>query len=247
MKRDDLTGKTFGRLKVLGPPLEGYSTWWRCQCVCGKEHLVHRTNLLTGHTKSCGCLKRSMSSIANMLPPGVAARNDVIREYRRRWKRKGSEKASCSLTDEQIISLLAGNCFYCGSPPCRTKVCVSGTFVYNGIDRLDNDSGYRTGNVVSCCTRCNFKKGTESFSAFVEWVIRTSKHLESTRDSWPKLTQETGVLPLYAPRGYCPSVNSDRSSIRKTLRRKEARKERRGREQAGTTRRQRSEPVRPAG
>lgn len=50
----DLTDKTFGRLKViryLGNQL------WECRCLCGNTVNVLSTNLLSGGTKSCGCLK----------------------------------------------------------------------------------------------------------------------------------------------------------------------------------------------
>lgn len=53
-KRIDLTGKTFGQLTVI-ERLPGLK--WRCRCSCGNEKIVDRSNLISGHTKSCGCLK----------------------------------------------------------------------------------------------------------------------------------------------------------------------------------------------
>ena len=55
--RENLVGKTFGRLKVL----EYYDTigekaHWRCLCRCGEETIVATDHLKSGHTKSCGCL-----------------------------------------------------------------------------------------------------------------------------------------------------------------------------------------------
>lgn len=51
----DLTGQTFGELKV-----EEYmgKSMWKCICSCGKEHIVHRQNLLRGEIKSCGHKKQ---------------------------------------------------------------------------------------------------------------------------------------------------------------------------------------------
>lgn len=58
MKLRDLTGKKFGRLKVLKRvENKGKETVWLCRCDCGKKSVVFSSNLLKGHTKSCGCLK----------------------------------------------------------------------------------------------------------------------------------------------------------------------------------------------
>ena len=51
----DLTGRTFGSLKVLRHV--GYGRW-ECQCSCGNITVVRHTELLNGDSKSCGC-KRS--------------------------------------------------------------------------------------------------------------------------------------------------------------------------------------------
>lgn len=59
--RKDLAGKTFGLLKVLHPvvPAEGGKTKWACRCSCGNQCEVSVDHLTTGHTRSCGCRKKS--------------------------------------------------------------------------------------------------------------------------------------------------------------------------------------------
>lgn len=54
-----LAGQTFGRLTVLqrGPSGLGAARWW-CRCRCGEQRLVFASNLVRGHTQSCGCLER---------------------------------------------------------------------------------------------------------------------------------------------------------------------------------------------
>ncbi len=56
----DITGMRFGRLVALRSV--GYSkTWalrWECRCDCGRVVVVDKHALMTGHTKSCGCLRR---------------------------------------------------------------------------------------------------------------------------------------------------------------------------------------------
>ncbi len=60
----DLTGNTVGRLTVLtftGRNIHG-NTIWFCKCECGKFLNVHGSNLHSGMTKSCGCLRRETAS-----------------------------------------------------------------------------------------------------------------------------------------------------------------------------------------
>lgn len=53
----DLTGKTFGYLTPLYY-LKGGK--WHCRCQCGNEIDVDTRNLNSGHTKSCGCMKKQL-------------------------------------------------------------------------------------------------------------------------------------------------------------------------------------------
>lgn len=60
----ELTGKVFGRLIVLNRDLEkeksikSNSTCWLCLCECGNKISVRSSCLVSGKTKSCGCLNK---------------------------------------------------------------------------------------------------------------------------------------------------------------------------------------------
>lgn len=56
MKAIDETGNVYGSLTVLqfARSKSGKHTWL-CECACGRETVVHASNLRSGHTKSCGC------------------------------------------------------------------------------------------------------------------------------------------------------------------------------------------------
>lgn len=61
---NDLAGQTFGRLTVIGRSRRrgrARQILWLCRCACGKGRTVFGQNLVRGHTKSCGCLKRELS------------------------------------------------------------------------------------------------------------------------------------------------------------------------------------------
>lgn len=55
---EDLSGRRYGRLRVLdaAEPKNGRRRW-HCLCDCGKETTVGEYSLISGSTKSCGCLK----------------------------------------------------------------------------------------------------------------------------------------------------------------------------------------------
>lgn len=61
-KVQDLTGKRFGRLTVMG--FDGFTknrqSLWKCRCDCGGVVSTQGNDLRRGHTKSCGCLHREM-------------------------------------------------------------------------------------------------------------------------------------------------------------------------------------------
>lgn len=56
---NDLTGKKYGRLTVIGlsPKKSGRKSFWVCKCECGNEHIVRSDSLKSGNVQSCGCLK----------------------------------------------------------------------------------------------------------------------------------------------------------------------------------------------
>jgi len=62
----NLKGQTFGRLKVLKYMGTSVGTTrharWLCRCVCGQRPTVPGSDLLTGNTASCGCLRKELQS-----------------------------------------------------------------------------------------------------------------------------------------------------------------------------------------
>lgn len=54
----DLTGQRFYKLKVIERDMSRTDkTYWKCQCDCGTKISVYSGKLLSGYTKSCGCIK----------------------------------------------------------------------------------------------------------------------------------------------------------------------------------------------
>ena len=54
----NLTGQRFGLWTVVGPREQRNGvTYWYCRCDCGTEKWVYAGSLITGSSKSCGCVK----------------------------------------------------------------------------------------------------------------------------------------------------------------------------------------------
>ena len=62
----DLTGQRFGRLVVVSETQERSDRCvvWKCLCDCGNEHYVVSRSLVSGRTRSCGCLMNETRGVA---------------------------------------------------------------------------------------------------------------------------------------------------------------------------------------
>jgi hypothetical protein len=60
MKTKPLAGRIFGRLIALKihHTVAGRGSYWTCRCKCGASRVVRRDALISGATRSCGCLHR---------------------------------------------------------------------------------------------------------------------------------------------------------------------------------------------
>jgi hypothetical protein len=174
MAKKDITNQRFGRLVAIRDTgrskYKSGSRLWLCRCDCGNSINSELCHLTSGDTKSCGCLKGEIlrtRTESERLNDGESAFNALYRDYRRSAARKGRQ---FELTKEQFRYLTSGECFYCGEVPRREYWAnaqrLSGPYVYNGIDRLNNDLGYVVDNCVPCCWRCNQLKGSMPFEIF---------------------------------------------------------------------------------
>lgn len=67
-RKHDLTGKRFGKLMVINlAPNKGEKVAWNCKCDCGKNTIVITDYLLSGVTKSCGCLRIKHGGVGTKL------------------------------------------------------------------------------------------------------------------------------------------------------------------------------------
>lgn len=166
VKKYDLIGKVFGRLKVLKQlDNKNNKRMWLCRCECGNDKIVQTSALLAGTTRSCGCLKherdiewgRKKGAIVRQDLTGmkfnkltVLELHSVDNKYRVRWVCK------CDCGNIAIVTtqgLKSGHTKSCG--------CIKGRW------KVKNLTGQRFGRLivkheVSRKERCRSEK--------VSWV-----------------------------------------------------------------------------
>jgi hypothetical protein len=142
---------------------------WVCKCVCGNIVTVSGKNLRHGTSKSCGCMGRK--------PSDVAFHNLYLRLKRSAEDREYSWK----LDKGFVRTITSMPCHYCGALPNQISWSTkrNDTYIYNGIDRLNNSTGYEEYNCVPCCKTCNSAKGVLSIDDFTLWVSRIYHNLFS--------------------------------------------------------------------
>ena len=179
-KRLEIAGQTFGKLTALQPTDKvdrRRYVIWEFQCECGR--IVERSagyimqSTRRNRIVSCGDLA---CSARRRLPGSEGAFNKLLRQYKDNARRRG---LSFVLTNDQARWLFQNNCVYCGVEPSSVAKPHSKShadpFLYNGIDRINNDAGYVEGNVVSCCWMCNRAKGKFTHEEFLAWIQRIAQ------------------------------------------------------------------------
>ena len=195
----DLTGQKFGMLTVLykNKVNKHRKATWICSCDCGsdKEVIVCSGDLKNGNIRTCGC---SWKDPHNRLPEGEAAFNKIYRRIENRAKKKG---LVFDLSKEFVYELSQLSCYYCGCEPNQGKYDYyekggserkNGSFIYNGLDRIDNSKGYIVGNCAPCCFVCNRAKGTLTYEEFKSWVNRLHDRFRHDVVSQDKFSQTVG-------------------------------------------------------
>lgn len=177
MRVAEVAGRKFGQLLitnefVIERKAEKQTVRkWLCKCDCGNTCYVETNRLVSGHTKSCGCLRSTFKKKS----PGEAALNMVFDDYvRGALKRNYTFELSRQEFDELIVK----PCVYCGSVKETLRKTRSGDLVaITGIDRKDNSLGYTVKNSFPCCSTCNRLKSDLTEEKFINQVSNIAKRL----------------------------------------------------------------------
>lgn len=182
----------FGKKYIPGQKINRLTTVsyncgiWNCVCECGNKISVKTDALTCGNTKSCGCLKKEISSKNSTNLIKSRRKNEPsIASARRVWRNYCNKDINCNLIFKEFMLLSQQNCNYCGVEP-HTKYNYfsiassrgsiksknEGSFIYNGLDRIDSSKYHTIDNVVTCCFNCNRAKNNRSVKDFLEWVTK---------------------------------------------------------------------------
>jgi len=163
----DVTGQRFGRLLIV-KRISEHPSVWLSTCDCGSEKQIPGKHV--GCVFSCGCLQKDVVRIE----PGRATRNNVLYVYKSNAKRRGF---GWFLSEEEFDKLTSSCCHYCGVPPSTLREDKGnyGSYLYNGIDRIENTGDYQISNTVSCCKECNYAKRDMTYDQFVAFLKRAGQ------------------------------------------------------------------------
>jgi len=175
---NDITGKKLNRLTAIKYHSKNSANnrIWIFKCDCGKEFKAEYSDFVREKVKSCGCL----TIISAKSPKSKYSRpvNEKYNEYKFRAKKNGIK---FDLSKDEFLSIIKSNCNYCGESPSQCKFDRTRNFteMLNGIDKVDNDSGYIMENCVPCCTVCNLAKRNMGVDVFLDWISRVSDNLRT--------------------------------------------------------------------
>ncbi len=179
MKREDLTGKIFGRLTIDSFSHSGgvdgkpRRTMWNVTCECGTKKVVSAANLKHRGVYSCGCARQDG---LNKKTQGLASFNSKFASYRNGAKKRN---LSFSLSKDEFRELVLQPCHYCGVEGSSTHQAnnCNGAFISNGIDRKESAKGYELENCLPCCGTCNIMKMGMGYDEFIEHMLKILKFL----------------------------------------------------------------------
>lgn len=115
------------------------------------------------------------------MPKGWSGANRLYSKYKTGAKKYGRD---FQLTFEEFHVITSTPCHYCGCLPDRickiennrkAKPTPWGDYIYNGIDRMNNDDGYTLKNSLPSCYTCNRAKCEMTYEKMMECINRIKK------------------------------------------------------------------------
>lgn len=203
MKRLEISpGDVFGMFRVIeeGEPENRKAVnsrgnrllYYLTECTnCGFRH--HKTGTdLTRSSRGKGVkdFQFMVCRRCKGLPAGTAGMNELLAMYKRNAAEKGREFC---LTVEEFKELTSAHCHYCGRLPAsisrgwKHAETEWGKYIYNGIDRKDNDIGYVPDNCVPCCEICNRAKIDRKYDEYINYISEMA--MNAKNDKIPCLTK----------------------------------------------------------
>lgn len=152
---DNLKGKRFGRLLILELTNKKNRRYWKCKCDCGNIKVVSSNKLKTGHTESCGCIRKERYDYLKDNPPKYQYKlwrghEEISMTYYKALQ-SGARRRDMdfSVSMEYLWNLYTEQnkkCALCGEEIVFARNIKSGDQTAS-LDRKDSRKGYVEGNV----------------------------------------------------------------------------------------------------
>jgi len=139
--------------------------------------------VLKAHTAnlSIGIMPMPLAESTLMVLPHIIREIDLKRKaYIYQDKQHAIYDARFSITTDQIVELIISSellCYYCREI-CQLTYKESMCRKQWTLDRIDNDYGHNSANVVIACLDCNLKRGTMDSERFRQGKQFTFRKLE---------------------------------------------------------------------
>lgn len=180
----DFTNKQFNNLIAIRRDPNN-KVKWICRCICKNKNpnevSITCYSLNSGHTKSCGCLKQVPAGWNLSEDPYMSSVENIFK----------SHYSDGNLTLDKFLELSQQDCMYCARSsqdsncynPYKNSILLKDNlpqpFLYNGLDRIDNNKKHDLDNVYPCCKHCNTAKMEMTLENFVNWAVLVYKNLNS--------------------------------------------------------------------
>lgn len=150
---NDLTGKRFGRLKVImrDGAIGSGRTKWLCECDCGNRKSVVGAYLTQGCTRSCGCLHAEILVKQNKSAEKIASTAKWNGIYKRKHGGTGSRLY-------KIWNGMKGRCYNANDPSFKhyggrgITVCDEWRTDFDAFRAWAMENGYDENAAYGVCT-----------------------------------------------------------------------------------------------
>lgn len=146
---------------------------------CNSKVIIPARYAQEGKIKSCGCSKIKLTFEQNK---NQDISNPAFNKLYQTYIKKAQErKLSFDIPKHIFYNLTQAKCHYCGKLPYQVIKSRSREFIFNGLDRTDNNKGYELNNVTSCCGKCNMMKWNLKEEDFLNQVVNIYNNNISSR------------------------------------------------------------------
>lgn len=175
-KTKDLTGAHFGKWEVIGQqpdiiyPSGQHQKQWLCECECGTRRVVRSSNLKSGKSRSCGCVRESDLTgqrFGSLLVVGLA---QEARNGRRIW----NCRCDCGTSTRVSTHHLTGGTQSCGCRKGQKGAKAKGARLYRILTGMKmrcynpHTTGYKNygGRGITICD-----EWMQDFWTFYDWAL----------------------------------------------------------------------------